>query len=79
MEVRCNATSRTSGKGLVNIGGRASYQREDFANSPLEAALPVSISTPEDDEVATLALLAGAGPVGQHDDGGRTPGQAIAD
>ncbi len=46
-----------SGKGLVNIGGRASYQREDFANSPLEAALPVSISTPEDDEVATLALL----------------------
>ena len=45
------------GKGLVNIGGRASYKREDFANSPLEDALPVSISTPDDDEVATLALL----------------------
>ena len=42
---------------MVNIGGKASYQREDFANSPLEEALPVSISTPEDDEVATLALL----------------------
>ncbi|MAG35510.1 MAG: hypothetical protein CL878_04595 [Dehalococcoidia bacterium] len=46
-----------SGKGLVNIGGKNSYQREGFANSPLESALPVSISTPDKDEVASLALL----------------------
>jgi Mg-chelatase subunit ChlD len=45
------------GRGLVAIGGQRTFGLGEYADSPLEAALPVTVAPPEKEQVATLALV----------------------
>ena len=45
------------GKGLVVIGGDQTFGLGDYADTPLEAALPVTVQPPDRDQVASLALV----------------------
>ncbi|HXI15010.1 MAG TPA: VWA domain-containing protein, partial [Chloroflexota bacterium] len=45
------------GKGLIVIGGEKTFGLGEYADSPLEAALPVTVQPPEKDQSASLALV----------------------
>ncbi|HEX2324041.1 MAG TPA: VWA domain-containing protein, partial [Chloroflexota bacterium] len=45
------------GKGLVVIGGDQTFGLGEYADTPLEEALPVTVQPPDRDQVATLALV----------------------
>ncbi len=47
----------TYGKGLVVIGGERTFGLGEYANTPLEEALPVTVQPPDRDQAATLALV----------------------
>src|SRR5262249_11087524 len=45
------------GKGLVVVGGDQTFGLGEYADTPLEAALPVTVQPPDRDQVASLALV----------------------
>lgn len=45
------------GRGLVVIGGERTFGLGDYADTPLEEALPVTVQPPDRDQAATLALV----------------------
>jgi Mg-chelatase subunit ChlD len=45
------------GRGLVVVGGDQTFGLGDYADTPLEEALPVTVQPPEGDQVASLALV----------------------
>ncbi|MGH2370814.1 MAG: VWA domain-containing protein, partial [Chloroflexota bacterium] len=45
------------GRGLVVIGGERTFGLGDYADTPLEEALPVTVQPPDREESATLALI----------------------
>jgi Ca-activated chloride channel homolog len=45
------------GRGLVVIGGEQTFGEGEYADSPLEAALPVTVQPPDREQAATLALV----------------------
>ncbi len=45
------------GKGLVVIGGDQTFGLGEYADTPLEASLPVTVQPPDRDQVASLALV----------------------
>lgn len=45
------------GKGLVVIGGDQTFGLGEYADTPLEAILPVTVQPPDRDQVASLALV----------------------
>lgn len=45
------------GRGLVVIGGDQTFGLGDYADTPLEAALPVTVQPPDKDQTPSLALL----------------------
>jgi len=48
---------RDQGHGLVVIGGEASYGLGDYAQTPLEQALPVSMNLPKRSDIPTVAVV----------------------
>ena len=54
------------GRGLVVIGGDQTFGLGDYADTPLEEALPVTVQPPEREQVAILALVRGHRPLGEH-------------
>jgi Mg-chelatase subunit ChlD len=62
---------QTLGRGLLAIGGSQSYGLGDYADSPLEAALPVSMDIPPRDDKPSVALLLIIDKSGSMDYGGR--------
>ncbi|MGI8424944.1 MAG: VWA domain-containing protein, partial [Chloroflexota bacterium] len=47
----------TYGRGLVVIGGESTFGLGDYADTPLEEALPVTVQPPDKDQAASLALV----------------------
>jgi Ca-activated chloride channel family protein len=47
----------TYGRGLVVIGGESTFGLGDYADTPLEEALPVTVQPPDKDQSASLALV----------------------
>jgi Mg-chelatase subunit ChlD len=45
------------GKGLVVLGGDQTFGLGDYADTPLEETLPVTVQPPDRDQVASLALV----------------------
>lgn len=45
------------GRGLVVLGGERTFGLGDYADTPLEAALPVTVQPPDRDQAATLAVI----------------------
>jgi Mg-chelatase subunit ChlD len=45
------------GKGLIVIGGDQTFGLGDYADTPLEETLPVTVQPPDRDQVASLALV----------------------
>jgi hypothetical protein len=45
------------GRGLVVIGGDRTFGLGDYADTPLEAALPVTVQPPDKDQTATLVVI----------------------
>ena len=45
------------GKGLVVIGGESTFGLGEYAETPLEEALPVTVQPPDKDQAASLALV----------------------
>ena len=62
---------QTLGRGLVAIGGAQSYGLGDYATTPLETALPVSMDIPPREDKPTVALLLIIDKSGSMDYGGR--------
>ena len=46
-----------AGRGLVLIGGERTFGLGEYADTPLEEALPVTVQPPEREQVASLALV----------------------
>lgn len=59
------------GRGLVAVGGSQAYGLGDYAETPLEAALPVSMDIPPRDDKPSVALLLIIDKSGSMDYGGR--------
>ena len=47
----------TYGRGLVVLGGESTFGLGDYADTPLEEALPVTVQPPDKDQSASLALV----------------------
>jgi Mg-chelatase subunit ChlD len=62
---------QTLGRGLLAIGGSQSYGLGDYADTALEAALPVSMDIPPRDDKPSVALLLIIDKSGSMDYGGR--------
>jgi Ca-activated chloride channel family protein len=62
---------QTLGRGLMAIGGPQAYGLGDYAETPLEAALPVSMDIPPRDDKPSVALLLIIDKSGSMDYGGR--------
>ena len=45
------------GRGLVVLGGESTFGLGDYADTPLEEALPVTVQPPDKDQSASLALV----------------------
>lgn len=62
---------KTQGRGLMAIGGSQSFGLGDYADTPIEASLPVSMDVPPRDDKPSVALLLVIDKSGSMDYGGR--------